>query len=67
MKLLQLAPWQRSTCVTVPALPLYQSGCDPRGGLGDDPEAIEVYLESLEAYGDPIPGPIEIERVTVSA
>ena len=30
-------------------------------------EAIEVYLESLEAHGDPIPGPIEIERVTVSA
>jgi len=26
-----------------------------------------VYLESLEAHGDPIPGPIEIERVTVSA
>lgn len=27
-------------------------------------EAIELYLESLEAHG--IPGPIEIERVTVS-
>ena len=29
-------------------------------------EAIDVYLESLEAHGDPITGPIEIERVTVS-
>ena len=30
-------------------------------------EAIELYLESLEADDDPIPAPIEIERVTVSA
>ena len=30
-------------------------------------EAIELYLESLDAHGDPIPGPIEIERGTVSA
>jgi predicted RNase H-like HicB family nuclease len=29
-------------------------------------EAIELYLESLDAHGDPIPGPIEIERVTVN-
>jgi hypothetical protein len=28
---------------------------------------IEFYLESLEAHGDRIPGPVEIERVTVSA
>ena len=30
-------------------------------------EAIEAYLESLEAHGDSMPGPIEIQRVTVSA
>ena len=30
-------------------------------------EAIEGYLESLQAHDDPIPGPVEIERVTVSA
>jgi predicted RNase H-like HicB family nuclease len=30
-------------------------------------EAIEGYLESLLAHGDPVPGPIEIERVTVAA
>jgi len=29
-------------------------------------EAIEGYLESLEARGDPVPGPVEIERVSVS-
>lgn len=29
-------------------------------------EAIELYLESLEVHCDPIPGPVEIERVTVS-
>jgi hypothetical protein len=31
------------------------------------PEAIEVYIESLVAHADPIPGPVEIERVTVAA
>ena len=30
-------------------------------------EAIEHYVESLEAHGDPLPAPIEIERVTISA
>ncbi len=30
-------------------------------------EAIEVYIESLVAHGDPIPGPVDIERVTVTA
>lgn len=30
-------------------------------------EAIEAYIESLVAHGDPIPGPVEIERVTVAA
>jgi predicted RNase H-like HicB family nuclease len=29
-------------------------------------EAIELYFESLQAHGDQIPGPIEIERVIVS-
>ncbi len=54
--------------VAVPALP----GCTSQGetraqALAMIREAIEVYLESLEAHGDPIPGPIEIERVTVGA
>ena len=30
-------------------------------------EAIEGYLESLLAHDDPVPQPIEIERVTVTA
>jgi predicted RNase H-like HicB family nuclease len=29
-------------------------------------EAIGVYIELLVAYGDPIPGPVEIERVNVA-
>lgn len=54
--------------VAVPALP----GCTSQGDTREEAltmirEAIEVYLESLEAHGDPIPGPIEIERVTVNA
>lgn len=54
--------------VTVPALP----GCTSQGETREEAlamirEAIEVYVESLEAHGDPIPGPIEIERVSVSA
>lgn len=54
--------------VTVPALP----GCVSQGDTREHAlemvrEAIEVYLESLEAHGDPVPGPIEIERVTVGA
>ncbi len=54
--------------VTVPALP----GCASQGDTREQAldmvrEAIEVYLESLEAHGDPVPGPIEIERVTVGA
>ena len=52
---------------TVPALP----GCTSQGESREEAlamirEAIELYLESLEAHGDPTPGPIEIERVTVS-
>ena len=54
--------------VTVPALP----GCVSQGETREESvamirEAIELYLEFLEAHGDPVPGPIEIERVTVSA
>jgi predicted RNase H-like HicB family nuclease len=54
--------------VTVPALP----GCVSQGETREEAlemirEAIELYLESLQAHGDPTPGPVEIERVTVSA
>jgi predicted RNase H-like HicB family nuclease len=54
--------------VVVPRLP----GCVSQGETREQAlamvrEAIELYLESLEVHGDPIPGPIEIERVTVSA
>jgi antitoxin HicB len=54
--------------VSVPSLP----GCVSQGETREEAlamirEAIEGYLESLQAHGDPIPGPIEIERVTVSA
>lgn len=52
--------------VTVPELP----GCVSQGesreaALAMIREAIELYLESLEAHGDPLPAPVEIERVTV--
>jgi antitoxin HicB len=52
--------------VTVPALP----GCTSQGGTRDEAlemicEAIELYIESLLAHGNPLPGPIEIEHVTV--
>jgi antitoxin HicB len=54
--------------VTVPSLP----GCASQGQTRDEAleqirEAIEAYIESLVAAGDPIPGPVEIERVTVAA
>ncbi|HEX2703248.1 MAG TPA: type II toxin-antitoxin system HicB family antitoxin [Solirubrobacteraceae bacterium] len=53
--------------VSVPGLP----GCFSQGETRDEAlamirEAIELYLESLDAHGDPIPSPIEIERVTVN-
>lgn len=53
--------------VTVPALP----GCVSQGETREEAlemirEAIELYLESLQAHGDAVPGPVEIERVTVS-
>jgi predicted RNase H-like HicB family nuclease len=54
--------------VSVPALP----GCASQGETRDEAlvmirEAIELYLESQHAHGDPLPAPIEIERVTVDA
>jgi predicted RNase H-like HicB family nuclease len=54
--------------VSVPALP----GCFTQGETREEAlamirEAIEGYIESLVAHGDPIPGPVEIERVTVAA
>src|SRR3954449_7358038 len=54
--------------VAVPALP----GCTSQGETREEAlsmirEAIEAYIESLVAHGDPIPGPVEIERVTVTA
>lgn len=54
--------------VFVPALP----GCVSQGETRDEAiamirEAIELYLESLEAHGDPLPKPAEVERVTVGA
>lgn len=53
--------------VFVPRLP----GCVSQGESREEAlsmvkEAIEGYLESLAAHGDPIP-PVEIERVTVGA
>jgi predicted RNase H-like HicB family nuclease len=54
--------------VVVPALPGCASQCETREEtLSMIREAIEVYIESLVAHGDPIPAPVEIERVTVAA
>lgn len=54
--------------VFAPTLP----GCASQGETREEAlamikEAIEGYLESLEAHGDPVPPPPEIERVTVGA
>jgi predicted RNase H-like HicB family nuclease len=54
--------------VTVPALP----GCTSQGETREEAlamirEAIEAYVESLEAHGESVPGPVEIERVTIPA
>jgi predicted RNase H-like HicB family nuclease len=53
--------------VSVPRLP----GCVSQGESREEAlvmvkEAIEGYLESLEAHGDPIPR-VEVEHVTVGA
>jgi predicted RNase H-like HicB family nuclease len=52
----------------VPALP----GCISQGAtraeaLANIKEAIEAYIESLEAHGDPIPPPIDEEVIEVRA
>lgn len=54
--------------VSVPALP----GCHTQGESLDEAiamakEAIELYLETLDGEGRPLPQPARIERVTVSA
>ncbi|MDP9187909.1 MAG: type II toxin-antitoxin system HicB family antitoxin, partial [Actinomycetota bacterium] len=54
--------------VFVPRLP----GCVSQGETKEEAlamikEAIAGYLESLDAHGDPIPKPVEVERVTVEA
>ena len=60
--------------VTVPALP----GCTSQGetrveAIAMIREAIELYIESLVAHGDRVPGPaeaeprVEVERVSVAA
>ncbi|MBV9212290.1 MAG: type II toxin-antitoxin system HicB family antitoxin [Actinobacteria bacterium] len=54
--------------VSVPALPGCASQGDTREeALANVKEAIEGYLESLGAHGDPIPEPPQITRVTVGA
>jgi antitoxin HicB len=54
--------------VSVPGLP----GCHTQGHTRKETvamakEAIEGYLESLEAEGLPLPKPAKIERITVGA
>jgi len=58
-----------SYTVTVPALPGCVSEGDSREeALSTVTEAIEVYLESLAAHGEPLPAmPVEFGRVTVAA
>jgi antitoxin HicB len=52
----------------VPALPgCVSQGATRVGALAKIKEAIEAYLESLEAHGDPIPPPIDEEIVEVRA
>lgn len=52
----------------VPALP----GCISQGrtrseAIANIKEAIELYIESLEAHGDPVPPPIHEEIVEIAA
>ncbi len=52
----------------VPALP----GCISQGAtraeaLTNAHEAVEAYLESLRAHGDPVPPPIDEEVIEVNA
>jgi antitoxin HicB len=54
--------------VAVPALPGCTSQSETREeALSMIREAIDAYIESLVAHGDPIPEPVEIGRVTVGA
>ncbi|HEX8352988.1 MAG TPA: type II toxin-antitoxin system HicB family antitoxin [Pyrinomonadaceae bacterium] len=54
--------------VEVPSLPGCISQGDTRAeALANIREAIVVYLESLEAHGDPVPPPITEELVEVEA
>jgi len=53
-------------CVSCPVLP----GCHSQGDTHEEAitnikEAIELYLEDLEAHGDPFPNPVEQETVEV--
>ncbi len=50
----------------VPSLPgCVSQGATRREALSNAREAIAVYLESLEAHGDPLPPPITEEIVEV--
>lgn len=54
--------------VYVPQLP----GCVSQGetrveALAMIKEAIELFIESLEADGEPVPEPVEYERVSIAA
>lgn len=50
----------------VPALPgCISQGKTRREALSNIKEAIELYLESLKAHGEPIPPPIEEEILEV--
>lgn len=52
----------------VPDLPgCISEGATKEKALAMIKEAIEVYLESLHAHGDPVPEPVVVERVTVAA
>jgi predicted RNase H-like HicB family nuclease len=54
--------------VTCPSLPGCVSQGDTRPeALANIKEAIELYLESLKAHGEPIPPPIQEEEVDVPA
>ncbi len=51
----------------VPSLPgCISQGATRREALKNIKEAIELYLESLEAHGDPIPPSLEEEVVEVN-
>lgn len=50
----------------VPALPGCLSECRSRGeAVRNIQEAVEAYVESLKAHGDPVPPPIDEEVIEV--